>query len=133
MNQHAKRWDIELDIERPTIGSAIAERTAAVIWDKLAHIDARIFLWNVFPLHPHEPGNPFTNRQHNAHERKVGQALLKELIVLLRPSRIVAIGNDAAAAAHRITESVPLVCVRHPSYGGQTQFQQQISELYNSP
>ncbi|MCP1463343.1 hypothetical protein J3D60_001168 [Pseudomonas sp. S3E17] len=42
----------------------------------------------------------------------------------------MAIGNDAAAAAHRITDSVPVVCVRHPSYGGQTQFQKQISELY---
>jgi hypothetical protein len=56
--------------------------------------------------------------------------LLQQLIVLLRPSRIVAIGNDAAAAAHRITDSVPVICVRHPSYGGQTQFQKQISELY---
>jgi len=49
------------------------------------------------------------------------------------PSRIVAIGNDAAAAAHRITDSVPVICVRHPSYGGQTQFQRQISELYGRP
>ena len=43
------------------------------------------------------------------------------------------IGNDAAAAAHRITDSVPVICVRHPSYGGQTQFQRQISELYGRP
>jgi hypothetical protein len=50
---------------------------------------------------------------------------------LLRPSRIVAIGNDAAAAAHRVTDaSVPVICVRHPSYGGQTLFLEQITELY---
>ena len=42
-------------------------------------------------------------------------------------------GNDAAAAAHRITDAVPVICVRHPSYGGQTQFQSQISELYGYP
>ena len=133
MTHHAKRWDLDLVAERPTVGSAVAERTAAVIWNMLEHIDARIFLWNVFPLHPHESGDPFTNRQHNARERRAGEELLQQLIGLLRPSRIVAIGNEAAAAAHRITETVPVICVRHPSYGGQTQFQNQISELYGYP
>lgn len=133
MGQHAKRWNLDLLAERPTIGSAVAERTAAVIWGMLEHIDARIFLWNVFPLHPHESGDPFTNRQHNAHERRAGEELLKLLIVMLKPSRIVAIGNDAAAAAQRIADTVPVICVRHPSYGGQTQFQSQISQLYGHP
>lgn len=132
ISQHTKRWDLDLVAERPTIGGAVAERTAAVIWGMLEQIDARIFLWNVFPLHPHETGDPFTNRQHNAHERRAGEKLLQQLIDLLKPSRIVAIGNDAAAAAHRITDTMPVICVRHPSYGGQTQFQAQISELYRS-
>ncbi|WP_428381412.1 uracil-DNA glycosylase [Nevskia ramosa] len=133
IGQHVARWNLEQSKDRPTIGSAVAERTAAVIWSMLDDIPARIFLWNVFPLHPHESGAPFTNRQHNAQERRVGEELLQQLILLLRPSRIVAIGNDAAAAAHRITETVPIASVRHPSYGGQTQFQQQISHLYGSP
>lgn len=133
MHQHAKRWNVDLTPELPTVGNAVAERTAAVIWGMLEHIDARIFLWNVFPLHPHEPGDQFTNRQHNACERRAGEKLLQQLIVLLRPSRIVAIGNDATAAAHRITDNVPVISVRHPSYGGQTQFQGQISELYGHP
>lgn len=85
MSQHAKRWNVDLAPERPTVGNAVAERTAAVIWGMLEHIDARIFLWNVFPLHPHESGDPFTNRQHNARERRAGEELLQQLIVLLRP------------------------------------------------
>jgi len=130
MTHHARRWNLDLSEERPTKGGAVSERTAAVIWNMLEHIDARIFLWNVFPLHPHDAGDPFSNRQHNARERRAGEELLRQLIVLLRPARIVAIGNDAAAAAHRITDSVPVICVRHPSYGGQTQFEGQIAELY---
>lgn len=130
MTHHARRWNLDLAEERPTKGSAVSERTAAVIWNMLEHIDARIFLWNVFPLHPHDAGDPFSNRQHNARERRAGEELLQQLIVLLRPERIVAIGNDAAAAAQRITDSVPVICVRHPSYGGQTQFERQIAELY---
>jgi len=130
INDHARRWNLAPSDERPTKGSAVSERTAAVIWNMLEPIDARIFLWNVFPLHPHEVGEPFSNRQHNARERRAGEELLQQLIVLLRPARIVAIGNDAAAAANRITGSVPVIGVRHPSYGGQTQFQAQIAELY---
>lgn len=128
INKHAKRWD--LSAERPTIGAAVAERTAAVVWSMLDQIDARIFLWNVFPLHPHEVGEPFTNRQHNARERRAGEEVLQALITLLRPERIIAIGNDAAAAANRVADAVPVICVRHPSYGGQTQFLRQVSELY---
>ena len=128
INRHAMRWD--LSAERPTIGAAVAERTAAVVWSMLDQIDARIFLWNVFPLHPHEVGAPFTNRQHNASERRAGEELLQALIALLKPKRLIAIGNDAASAARRVEDEVPVICVRHPSYGGQTQFLCQIKELY---
>lgn len=129
IDQHARRWNLIAD--RPTIGAAVAERTAAVIWSVLSQIDAHIFLWNVFPLHPHEAGEPFTNRQHNARERGAGEELLQALMALLNPVRILAIGNDAAAAANRVAASVPVICVRHPSYGGQTQFLRQIEELYD--
>lgn len=133
MDQHARRWNLDPVAERPTIGIAVAERTAAVIWGMLEQIDARIFLWNVFPLHPHESGEPFSNRKHNTYERRAGEILLQQLITLLKPSRIVAIGNDAAASALRLPDALPVICVRHPSYGGQTKFQAQISELYGNP
>lgn len=129
MQSHAARWDIAL--ERPTKGGAVAERTAAVIWDVLDRIDDRIFLWNVFPLHPHEADDQFSNRTHNAREREAGSELLKLLIDLLRPHRLVAIGNDAAQAAERIAPDVcRVVKVRHPSYGGQSEFLCQIGRLY---
>lgn len=130
MFAHAKRWGVELGTERPTKGGAIAERTAAVIWSQLDQVNARIFLWNVFPLHPYEPGDCFSNRQHNASERSAGEKLLQLLVAELRPTRIVAIGNDAAAAARRIDNTTPVHCVRHPSYGGQTEFQAQVASLY---
>ena len=126
---HADRWGISAD--RPTIGSAVSERTAAVIWSMLERIDAGIFLWNVFPLHPHDAGNPFTNRPHNVRERRAGEEILGRLIQLLKPRRIVAIGNDAAMAVARLEPSVPIESVRHPSYGGQRQFVDQISKLYS--
>lgn len=125
---HMSRWGVE--VERPTVGDVVGERTAAVIWTMLAQIDARIFLWNVFPLHPHEPGRPFTNRTHNSKERRAGEEILSLLIALLRPRRIFAIGNDAAQAVARIDDRLEMIPVRHPSYGGQTQFLRQIREAY---
>lgn len=125
---HAARWSVAA--ERPTKGQAVAERTAAVIWGVLARIDAPVFLWNVFPLHPHESDDPFTNRSHNSAERRAGEELLLQLIRLLQPRRLIAIGNDAAHVAHRMTGARDVVHVRHPSYGGQTQFIHQMQKLY---
>jgi hypothetical protein len=48
----------------------VAERTSTVVWDMLARIGERVLLWNAFPLHPHEPGNPLSNRVHTRAERE---------------------------------------------------------------
>lgn len=128
ISQHAKRWDLEAS--RPTSSYMVTERTASVIWSKLSQINTNIFLWNVFPLHPHEQDQPFTNRQHNALERKQGEEVLKQLITLLKPQRIIAIGNDAARSASLMTGTIQTYKVRHPSYGGHIEFSNQISELY---
>lgn len=131
IERHAGRWGLEA--KRPTVGVAVAERTAAVIWDVLDKIDDHIFLWNVFPLHPHERGDPFTNRQHNAVERHAGEEALAALVALLRPGRIIAIGNDAQQSAQRIAGGIPVCGIRHPSYGGQSDFIAGVNALYHSP
>lgn len=125
---HATRWNAT--IERATTGPMVAERTAAVIWSMLTLVPLPVFLWNVFPFHPHETDDPFTNRPHKPHERAVGEELLSELIVMLRPRRLVAIGNDAAKTASRLAGKPHVVQVRHPSYGGQRDFINQVQELY---
>ena len=125
---HAERWG--LSVERPTKGEMVAEQTAAVVWQVLSRVNVPVFLWNVFPLHPYEPGSPFSNRSHNARERKAGEEFLSELILLLKPCRLVAIGNDAAQSARRLCSQLKVIQVRHPSHGGKTRFSSQMSELY---
>ena len=126
---HAERW--ELSVDRPTKGEEVTERTAAVIWRILTQVKEPVFLWNVFPLHPHESGNPFSNRTHNPHERRAGEEMLSQLIALLRPCRLIAIGNDATRTARRLYDQRKVIQVRHPSHGGQRQFSVQMRELYN--
>jgi len=126
--EHAARWNIPLS--RPTKGNLLAEKTAAVIWSTLSQIDSRVFLWNVFPLHPHKLNSPFTNRAHNALERRTGEMFLSMLVNIVNPRRIIAIGNDAASSARIICQGKEVVKVRHPSYGGQTDFLSSIRRLY---
>ena len=104
---------------------------AAIIWQVLAQINKPIFLWNIFPLHPFEPGDPMSNRCHTRVEREACQGLLFELLGMLRPKRVVAIGRDAQNSLAGLgLESYP---VRHPSYGGQTDFVKGMRELYGFP
>ncbi len=129
LSTYGTRWNVS--IERATTGSMVAERTAAVIWSMLALVSPTVFLWNVFPLHPHEPDDPFTNRPHSPRERAIGEALLAELIAILKPRLLVAVGNNAAKAADRLARITEVVQVRHPSYGGQSDFVRQMRCLYD--
>ena len=125
---HLNRWGIEP--QRPTFGKPVAERTASVIWEILLRVQVPIFLWNVFPLHPYCDGDPFSNRAHNAHERKAGVELLTAILELLKPKRIIAIGNDAYNALCTTIPEENLRKVRHPSYGGQNEFLRAMEMLY---
>jgi uracil-DNA glycosylase len=117
-----------LSLKQATRGPAMAERTAAVVWKVLSAIGQPAVLWNVFPFHPHETNDPFSNRCHTAGERKQTLPLLQGLISMFKPQRLVAIGRDAQLALADM--QLPIVTVRHPSYGGQNEFMASLYELY---
>ncbi|UVM66797.1 uracil-DNA glycosylase [Pseudomonas sp. B21-009] len=114
-----------------TLGPAVAERTATEIWSVLRAIQLPPLLWNVFPFHPHEPGNPFTNRKFTSGELKRVNELNNMLIKGLKVRRVVAIGQDAFAYASKF--DVDVVAIRHPSYGGIRDFRNGMSALYDIP
>ena len=126
---HGARWGIEA--HKLTKGEPVPERTAAVIWNILSLVTSPVFLWNVFPLHPHEAEEPFSNRAHNTKERVAGEELLYSLIGILKPKRIIAIGNDAEKAAMRVFDHKNVIKVRHPSFGGHNTFLSQMRSIYN--
>jgi hypothetical protein len=115
-------------LRRATRGQPVAERTAAVVWKVLTRINQPVVLWNVFPFHPHEPDDPFSNRCHTATERECALPLLKILIEMFEPERLVAIGRDAQVALKGL--DIPVTTVRHPSYGGQADFMAGLYDLH---
>lgn len=117
-------------MKKATVGEPIKERTATEVWKILREIDQKIFLWNVFPFHPYEEGNPMSNRRHSSREFDACKELLSSLLKWLKPKRIVALGNDAHKEVLRLGFRVS--AVRHPSYGGHIEFAGAIRALYEA-
>lgn len=127
LDTFGERYDLSL--VRATKGPPMAERTAAIVWRVLSQIDTPVFLWNVFPLHPYERGEPLSNRCHTRAERELFNDMLFTLLAMLQPNRIIAIGRDAQVALTDL--GLAIQPVRHPSYGGQSEFIDTISTLYD--
>lgn len=114
--------------ERATKGEPAKERTATTIWQMATRVAEPIFMWNAFPLHPHEAGNPLTNRCHSRAERDATAWVLPELMKLLQPRAIYTIGGDARKCLDAL--GVEATAFRHPSYGGQPQFIREVEYAY---
>jgi hypothetical protein len=119
------------EVMRATIGPEMSERTATEVWNMLAQLPSPPFLWNIFPFHPFDSQNPMSNRAHSARERDVCADILASLLGWLKPSRLVAIGGDAARTLNKLGYSC--TCIRHPSYGGKAEFVRGVSEFYGLP
>lgn len=130
---HLTAFGTMLDIEltRATKGPPVAERTAATVWEIIKAFDKPIFLWNVFPFHPHVESLPFTNRCHTRAERKHCEPILRSLLDILKPTTVVAIGNDAEIGLSDL--GIKASRVRHPSYGGKSDFISGLAALYGFP
>lgn len=111
-----------------TKGAPMAERTATVIWNMLARIDEPVMLWNVFPFHPFEQGEPMSNRCHTRAEREDARPFLYAILEIVQPTKIIAIGRDAEKAMYDL--DVETCLARHPSYGGQSEFISQMEAHY---
>ena len=115
---------------KATKGPNVAERTACEIWAVLQILKKPPLLWNVFPFHPHALGAEMTNRRFTAKELATVNELNAQLISWLGIRRIVCIGQDAMKYA--ATFGVELDCVRHPSYGGITDFRAGMHRIYGA-
>jgi hypothetical protein len=128
---HLNCFETSLGVEklsRATKGPVFWERTASIIADAMVRVNEPVFTWNAFPFHPHEPNKPMSNRQHTRAEAQVGAEILCELIALVKPRQLIAIGNDAASSLRDI--GIDTLEVRHPSYGGVKDFITGIERIY---
>ncbi|MBZ9649744.1 uracil-DNA glycosylase [Sphingobium sp. 3R8] len=119
LSDHAELWGLS-EIKRATAGGPDTEQTASIVWDAVLRTKRRVLLWNVFPLHTHQPGVPLSNRRHTAAELTACRTLTRDVIDMVVPHRIVAIGTEAHGAMAEM--GVNCVKVRHPARGGKAAF-----------
>lgn len=106
------------------------EASATIVWRTVGHWQPLPLLWNIFPFHPYQPGEPQTNRTPTAGEIALGRPFLTKLCQLFPQAKLVAVGKKASIALAK-WEMVH-TAVRHPSHGGAKQFQAAMQYLNES-
>jgi len=107
-----------------------SERSGDIFWDALRSHHPRFLVWNTIPFHPHRPGEPLSIRKPKISEVKAHLDLLAEIVGIIRPSRIAAIGRVAENALERIGQNS--IYIRHPSHGGEQKFRAGIRSLFSN-
>ena len=98
------------------------EYSASIYWRVMAPYAADILTWNTVPFHPFKPGKPTSIRTPRTTEIKRFAPLLSQMLAILRPERIAAIGRKAEKAL--AAAGVQATYVRHPSQGGALLFEE---------
>jgi len=108
-----------------------SENTATIVWGYLAGagLDTRDFVfWNAFPWHPYNKNRGLlSNRAPSPAELESGRPVLKALIQAFQFQQIVAVGNHAKTQLELM--DIPATKVRHPAFGGATEFKNQMSVI----
>lgn len=96
------------------------EASATIVWQTLSSLNQLPLLWNAFPFHPHKANQPQSNRKPTAQELEMGGHFLREFMDLFGQPTVTAVGRQAETSLTNL--NIPHQTVRHPSYGGKTQF-----------
>ncbi len=118
-------WGIS-GLQRATSGALVKEQTAKYVWQALPAAKDRVFLWNAFPLHCHQPDS-LTNRGHTRAEVDKVSTILPWLVEVLGAEKVVSLGRGAELAARRT--GLRSSYVRHPSRGGGPEFLRTIHKV----
>ena len=103
-----------------------SEPSATVVQAAIAPWKFDVVLWNLVPTHPRRDGLPHTNRTPSRAETRAGESYARELIDVLRPRHVGAIGLVAARAL-----GPDIAVIRHPSHGGAVIARESLRTLLN--
>ena len=99
-----------------------SEQSATIVWNELQKYPQKPLIWNIFPFHPHKPGNKNTNRAPNKAELKLGTDYLNILMTMFPIEKIIAIWRKPESQLKELGYNY--VYVRHPAQGGKSKFVQ---------
>ncbi|MEM6654680.1 MAG: uracil-DNA glycosylase [Planctomycetota bacterium] len=105
-----------------SVSGNVTEASATVVWDYLSDCSAVPAMWNVFPFHPHKPGNLQSNRTPKTTEVHTGRRYVELILDILRPTSVIAVGRTSATAMGHLFPDLGMETVGHPSFGGKADF-----------
>lgn len=105
-----------------------SEMTAKCFWEAMAQNSIVPIPWNVFPFHPHQTNNQQSNRTPSEDELEEGEDFLFQLLNLVSHKCIISVGEKANTLLNSL--KIEHLHVRHPSFGGQVVFKNQINEWF---
>lgn len=110
-----------------------SEPSATIVWRELYRLGIAqdTVLWNAFAWHPHEPGEPMTNRAPTRDELLAARPILKLVIDHFKDARVIAVGKVAERTLIKMG-IMPDGEVRHPSMGGATKFAEGLAGIVNA-
>jgi len=108
------------------------ESSASTIWSVLTDESYFPLLWNIFPFHPHKPGNHDTNRTPTKEEILSQSYFVIELLQLF-PSveTVFALGKQAENRLYNMGISSDYI--RHPARGGAAECKAKLREIAYKP
>ncbi len=108
------------DVVEPGFEATQSEQTSTILWSILPELGMVPLVWGAFPFHPHQPGNPLSNRKPRASEVKIGEPFVGDLLDIFQPKQVIAVGNVGFGLLTAM--GVPCVKIRHPAQGGKNDF-----------
>lgn len=104
------------------------EASARFFWGALSKHTQEFLVWNIFPFHPHQPGEPLSNRKPLISETTNFIPFLERLVDQLQPKQTLAVGRFAETMLRR--NKISCLPIRHPSHGGSVLFVHQMEEIF---
>lgn len=108
-----------------------SENTASIVWQYLCKQTTAPLFWNAFPFHPHPLRLQRKNRAPNRAEINEGGFFLQEIIEHYQPVRIAGLGRKGVDAVQKVLGISAVEYIRHPSYGGKTEFIAGMERLFS--
>ncbi|WP_412068279.1 uracil-DNA glycosylase [Rubrivirga sp. IMCC43871] len=109
-------------------GEPVREMSGGIYWDAMLPHWGRFWTWNAVPFHPHRADEPLTIRTPGVREVRRWHGLLADVIGVLAPEAVLAVGRKAEGALAAV--GAEPVYVRHPSQGGATLFRDGVAEFW---
>jgi uracil-DNA glycosylase len=102
-----------------SVSGSTRENTAGIVWGHLIDCSQLPAFWNAVPFHPRATGKP--NRAPTTSEVASSQVFLKQILRVLAPHAIIAVGRTAQIALRKLGVE-NFESVRHPLHGGKRDY-----------